>query len=211
MTSRENRPGAAEIVEAIEAERNQLAQLLHDSLCQTLGALALQTRCVERLVARAAPDARDDVAELGRSLQHALAKLQDCTRWLRSDLPSTDQLKDAFLRVGQMAAGSVPCTLQCPDDLRIEDQDCRAQVLRVIREGVRQAASLSGVTGITLRVQEDEDGLAVEIHADGATRPFSPAPCDSLLQHSARALGAMLHFEAASLRCTVPHGDTVTR
>jgi signal transduction histidine kinase len=89
--SREDEDRARAITEAVEAERQLLAQTLHDSVCQTLSALVLQARVVERRLAKTNPEAAGDWTRFGASLQYAVRELQEVMRSLRPENSEPDE------------------------------------------------------------------------------------------------------------------------
>lgn len=167
----------AEVISAQEAERARVARDLHDDIGQELTSVLLGVRLVET----AAPiDMHARVAELRRGVAQALESVQRLAFDLRPTVLDDLGLLDALRRlVGRISTGGTLIELEsvglrggqrlAPDIETTAYRITQEAITNVIRHARASKCSvLVGLTGPTLRVVVEDDGVGFDVEA---TRP----------------------------------------
>ncbi|MFI6791760.1 sensor histidine kinase [Nonomuraea sp. NPDC050383] len=172
------RLAAVEAQRDLLAQRNRLAQELHDSIGHTLTASTIQAAVASELMdsdPQAARRALSSIEETSRAamddLDHVLGVLRE------GESPTTPQRTLADLgplteRVRQAGAG---LRMETAGDLAKVPATVSREAYRIIQEGLTNALRHSEMAGISLRVVAQDGWLEVElINPIDAKVPFRP-------------------------------------
>jgi PAS domain S-box-containing protein len=201
---------AGRLLAAQEAERSRIARDLHDGLCQQLAAVAIGLSSLERSLTDS-PDLKADV----RRLEAWTIEVADGIRQLSHDL-HPGVLRHAGLGVALQSAGaeferqhgiSVSCSV--PTDLDDLPADVVQCVYRIAREALRNVATHSEATRVSVKLTRRTDELDLIIRDDGRgfelDSTWRPKGLGLLsMEERARQVGGVLQL--ASLP---GHGTTV--
>ncbi len=169
-------------VAALE-ERHRLARELHDSVSQALFSMTLHTRAVELALQKQGGDPDGPVArgitELRSLTQDALAEMRASLFQLRPDALREDGLAEAIRKQSAAIASreGVIIAVEAPGYRLPLDDRAEEEMFRVVQEAVHNAIKHAGPERIEIRLDEDDDGVIIEVSDDGTG--FDPATVSS--------------------------------
>jgi two-component system, NarL family, sensor histidine kinase DegS len=185
------------IIEAQEAERQRLAQEVHDGPAQALTNAIFQVEYIERLLDRNVGAARGEIHHLRDLLRRELADVRTFITQLRPPLLDAiglyGAIRDQAAQLVTATGTSVELDLAAPPE-RLGDTQ-QTVVLRIVQEAlqnVRRHAQAEHVRIATLECQGD---WSLEIHDDG--RGFEPEQLQA--SRGARSYGLRFMRERADL------------
>ena len=181
------------VLRAQEEERRRLARDLHDEVNQALTAILLRLEALSH----SAPEAADELLELKKLVNQAMAELLHLARQLRptalDDHGLVPAIESQLRRFSAQTGVSAELhTEGNPDGL---DSDQEIVVYRVAQEALSNVAQHAGARRVELGLSADTEGVELTIRDDG--RGFDPCrPTDSLglsgMSERARLLGGRL-------------------
>jgi two-component system sensor histidine kinase UhpB len=193
----ERRRSGRLVLRAQEEERRRLARDLHDEVNQALTAILLRLEALSH----AAPEAGDELLELKKLVNQAMAELLHLARQLRPTALDDHGLVPAIesqLRRFSAQTG-VATELRTTGDPGTLDSDREIVVYRVAQEALSNVAQHASARRVELGLSADKDGVELTIRDDG--RGFDPGvEHDSLglsgMSERARLLGGRLEVES---------------
>jgi signal transduction histidine kinase len=204
-------------VAAIE-ERNRLARELHDSVCQALFSMTLQSRALELAVQRTSqdPDGRivGGLAELRELTQSALTEMRALVFQLRSPAVHEEGLAAAVQRhaAAVAARGGVDIRVHAPKERLLLDEPAEHELFRIVQEALNNSLKHADPRHIDIRLNQDvgpAGGLTVEIADDGVgfdTHESRPGHLGlESMRERAERLGGRLTVDSS------PAGSTTVR
>ena len=185
------------VLRAQEEERRRLARDLHDEVNQALTAILLRLEALSH----AAPGAADELLELKRLVNQAMAELLHLARQLRPTALDDHGLVPAIesqLRRFSAQTG-VQAELRTDGDTENLDSDQEIVVYRVAQEALSNVAQHAAARHVEMDLSADKEGVELTIRDDG--RGFDPhAEHDSLglsgMSERARLLGGRLDVDS---------------
>jgi two-component system sensor histidine kinase UhpB len=185
------------VLRAQEEERRRLARDLHDEVNQALTAILLRLEALSH----AAPEASDELLELKKLVNQAMAELLHLARQLRPTALDDHGLVPAIesqLRRFSAQTGVVT-ELHTEGDADRLDSDQEIVVYRVAQEALSNVAQHASARRVELGLSADKDGVELTIRDDG--RGFDTGVAhDSLglsgMSERARLLGGRLEVSS---------------
>ena len=197
-------------------ERERIARELHDTLLQsvqglllTLGSVLSERKLgeeVRRELDRALAMARRVVVESRSRVSH-----------LRTDAPADECPLETFLEADADEGEAAPYSVHVEGRMRRLRHEAGIEVVAVLREALRNAATHAGATHITLRVKYGRWRLVAEVVDDGIGIPAGRDDVSqreghwglSGMRERAAILGGVLHMTSApgqgtSIRLVLP-------
>ncbi|MBI4575617.1 MAG: hypothetical protein HY722_05065 [Planctomycetes bacterium] len=208
----------AEVLGAVERERERIAQDLHDGVGSLLAAASLAVRDLRRRgVGEAGP--LEAVAGL---LGQALEGIHDLgAGLLDADL---DRLGLAGALEAFVRREVLPRGLACDVDLRCRGggppRAVAVQLLRIAQEALRNAVRHSRARRVAVRLEEDREAVCLRVSDDGVGMPADLEAAEGLglrlLRARARAAGGRLAVGrvpggGTEVRCRVPRSWALRR
>jgi len=191
-------------VATIDAHQQELAQLLHDTLAQSLNAARMYARVTRGAVERACPDASETAATLEAALRDAAEELQGLIRWLRPARLEDADLAARLAELSELASRTLPCEFRCKTQVRAAPE-VEAEVLRIAQLALHGLVRRSGATASQLDLDVDQEGLVLSLRASGATAV--PSEWQRLEPRAAMFGGrveARQDHESVGLTCRLP-------
>lgn len=211
-----------ECLRVSERECNRIGQELHDDLCQVLAGLAFMVNVLGQRIARAAPELRSDVDELGAELHGATDRVRAMAHGL---FPA--QLRSATLRhaLGEFARQArtrfgVEVTLDLPRSVPPHSPEQIIHVFRIAQEAVANAVRHGRAGTIRIAVASTRRQIRMSVGDNGTGLPASSARPEGIgmhtMQYRARVLGGELRFhnrapKGAVVELTYPLGRGSSR
>lgn len=193
------------LFDAVDAEQQRIAQLLHDTASQTLNAARIYARIARDAVNRICAEAAPPVLELEQVIQNAASELQLLTRWLRPVELGGSRLSVCLQDLAELAAGSAPCQLRCDGAAIDADEGSQAALLRIAQLALH-ALLLQRVEALELELTADERELVLHIQA--ASARALPEDFATPLDDRARLLGGSCKLErtagSSTITCRLP-------
>jgi two-component system sensor histidine kinase UhpB len=178
----ERRRSGRLVLRAQEEERRRLARDLHDEVNQALTAILLRLEALSH----ATPEAGDELLQLKKLVNQAMAELLHLARQLRPTALDDHGLVPAIesqLRRFSAQTG-VTAELRTEGDPSSLDSDQEIVVYRVAQEALTNVAQHACARRVELGLSADNDGVELTIRDDG--RGFDPG-----VEHDSHGLSGM--------------------
>jgi two-component system sensor histidine kinase DegS len=202
------------IVEAQEAERNRLAQEIHDGPAQALSNAIFQVEYIERVLDSDPLLARSELRYLRDLLRRELGDVRTFISQLRPPLLDQLGLHGAIIDTVQnsrtVTGLAITTELAAPVDILSDGE--QTVVLRVAQEALQNVRKHASATRVTVSTRLDGDDWVLEVSDDG--RGFDT---EAVAARGRRNFGLQFMRERAELigaRIDVrsrPDGGTVVR
>ncbi|GES33572.1 histidine kinase [Streptomyces angustmyceticus] len=165
-----HRPGerlaAAEEQMNLLAQRNRLAQELHDSIGHTLTASTIQAAVAVELMDSDPAGARRALNSIEETSRAAMDDLDHVLGMLREERPSTvprPTLSDLGPLVERVRGAGAELAVQVHGDLALVPATVSREAYRVVQEGLTNALRHGGKAGIRLRTTVRDGWLELEL------------------------------------------------
>jgi signal transduction histidine kinase len=157
----------AQLLTAVEEERERLGRDLHDDLSQRLAGIAMMTRTLAKAApGRSAAD-REKITEVGHLLSDAIGVARNLSRGLYPVTLSTQGLPAALAELAGRVPKQVEFNSPTGDRLNIE-ASVALHVYRVAEEAIGNAIKHSGADRITIELKPTSARRAVlTVHDNG--------------------------------------------
>ncbi len=200
------------ILEISDREQARIGQDLHDGLCQHLVGTAFAVQhLAQRLPARTAQYVAIGVERIGKLIDEAIEQARTMARGLYPVKLESDgfmaALEDLAMRSQQLF--KVPCSFECVQTIRVNDNNAAVHLFRIAQEAVTNAAKHAHASRIQIRLVEEDARLTLSVEDDGCGMPEqagSPTGMGLRIMHyRARMIDGDLQIRSA------PEGGTIVR
>jgi len=200
---------------AVESERLRLAQMLHDTVCQSLSGIGLLYRGVETRLKPLLAERPAEIVELGAAIRYSTHEIHRLASWLRPAEVDGDTLVSALATLAHLVSQKIPCELQCPRPVRVEENFAAQQLAQIAREAAEEAFRCRGIERMTISLLRENGVTRMTIWHDGG-EPGTDTEAESdaalgreLLELRASAIGASLAVspmseEGRTITCKLP-------
>jgi two-component system CheB/CheR fusion protein len=204
------------VIEVSDNERRRLAQMLHDTICQSLEGITLLSRVVQRRLEAAGREEAKEVAELGQMIQEGAGELHSVVRWLRPAAVDGPDLISALSQLAPSLFQGIPCEFRCPAPVVLSDQFTASQLIQIAHQAANDALKRPGIQRIVVSLFTEDRHVTLMVKDDGNPPQETPTAEDlagrELLRLRARAIGATLAItsqagEGTSILCKLPHSN----
>jgi signal transduction histidine kinase len=203
------------IVDAVDAELNEIAQALHDTVCQGMsGAQLLATVLFRKLEKGAAESAASAAADLLEVLRDTITEVQAIIRTLRRNEQGSAGLREALAEFARDTSRKIPCDFQCVGEPRSPDRYVTLQIMRIANAITGQVICMEEVSRIAICLAADaEQNLAMNVSWDlpgKASRTVDRSQTSpwALVRLRAQVIGAQLKIGSRSVSLKLPRTAT---
>ncbi len=201
-----------------EDERRRLGAELHDGLCQHLTAALLNCSALEnRSLSGTAPEPAA-VTQLRVSLEEAIGMAYDVAKGLCPVDMGLDSLIPALERLCREVRDrrGIACRLQADPRLTIHNPEHAVHLYRMALEAVTNAVKHAQGTLITVRLEQAEGELVLQVTDDGPLAAPGVSPVAglglSIMAYRARLIGGVLKVAGGEnggmqVTCRVPGSE----
>jgi len=197
------------LVETVDQERHRMAQMLHDTACQSLNGIGLLSRVIRRRLERGEFGVVGEVAELEQAIGGAIREIQSVVRQLRLSGENEHDLAPALRRVVDFRPAHIPCELECPEGVVIKDRFAAEQLIQIAHQAVSDAVRRTGVQHVLVTIATQGPVVTLTVRGDGDADAAEPdgewLDGRELMRLRARAIGASLAYSYQANR-----GTTIT-
>lgn len=199
---------------AAMAERNRLAQDLHDSVTQTIFTLNLLAGVIPMIYEEDPEEARQHLDDVGQLARSALNEMRALLLELRPDTLALMPLEELLVRLGESTATSVPMPVHISVESGLEMPIAvRVALYRIAQEAinnvVKHSAADQAWLGLWKRTSNGVQGVELQIRDDGQGFDQSSGEAGRLglaiMRERANDIHARLILESA------PGGGTTVR
>jgi two-component system, NarL family, sensor histidine kinase UhpB len=162
----ERRQSAIHALEAQEGERRRVAQELHDEVGQSLTAVVLQLRRLERAVP---PEVRRDIAEVRETARSSLVDVRRIAQRLRPEVLDELGLQSALGTLAERVAGQarLQVATRLDDRLPALSPTDELVIYRVAQEALTNTLRHAGATRAVMSLRSDAEGVLLTVTDDG--------------------------------------------
>jgi two-component system, LuxR family, sensor kinase FixL len=202
----------AELLTAVEAERERIGQDLHDDLCQRLGAIALLVGSLAREVDVLAPKLGERLREIPELVTDTIESCRNLARGLHPVTLASAGLPGALEELAARVPGDVK--FHWPHSERIDFEPTLAlHLYRIAEEAVSNAVKHAGAKSITIELAILAGRPVLEISDDGkgfGEKLETKGMGLRNMQYRTNLIGGKLTVEGRKgggtrVRCTLPH------
>jgi signal transduction histidine kinase len=195
------------ILDLTDNERNRLAKMLHDTLCQSLSGISILTRVVQHRLEESAREEAGEVAELGIMIAEANRELHSVVRLLQPVGSEEPDLGAALADLAPTLFQGIPCEIQCPAPVVLRDPFAAGQLIRIAHQAVADALRRPGIQRIVIALSAPNERVTLTIRDDGRHSAAEPT-ADYLaglemLRLRAAAIGAKLTISSETNQGTL--------
>jgi two-component system sensor histidine kinase UhpB len=161
----ERATSAARALSAQEAERNRIAQELHDEIGQTLTAVLLE---LKRVADHAPPPVREEIRQVQETTRNSLDEIRRIARRLRPGVLEELGLTSALRAlVTEFTASGLSVRGQFGTDLPDLSREVELVLYRVAQESLTNTARHAHAGHVDLSLRRHGDGVELRIRDDG--------------------------------------------
>ena len=202
----------AQLLNAVEQERERLGRYLHDDLSQRLVALGMIVRTLEKQVKLASPENREKLHEVGELLSEATAVARNLSRGLHPITLSTRGLPAALAELAARVPHDVKFSWPESERLNLE-QAVALHVYRIAEEALSNSIKHAEADKITIELQSLSRRRVALTITDNGKGFIKPPEAGGMglqnMKYRAGAIGGALKITSAPgkgtiIRCTVP-------
>jgi len=161
-----SRPAPPDKQDAIDRERHEVGQALHDTVCQSLGGIAILVKLLARRVKNGQGVAVEELDELACMTDRALEEARVLSRKLLPVQLESAGLMSALEELATETARTTPCVFVCETPVFVGDAPSALALYRTAEEAVRRLLDATGTTAITIKLSEQDGEPAVRVSAD---------------------------------------------
>ena len=195
------------IIDVVDQERRRMAKMLHDTACQSLNGIALLARVLLRRANREDSGMSGEIQELSESISAAVREIHWVIDELRLVADGGQDLRSILEQVVKLISQKVPCELECPEKLNMEDCFRAGQLVQIAHEAASNAARRTGVKRIDVRVSRQGETITVDVRDDAPVQGAEPDGIyeegSEMMRLRARATGASINFSYQASEGTV--------
>jgi signal transduction histidine kinase len=187
---------AAEIFETLEERQSAIGELLHDTLCQTLGGATMMAAVLARRAAAGEPVEAGHLAQLVTLLDRSLDEIRAALYQLRP-LPSGPRaLMSALQQLATDTSRKVPCEFRCEEPILLDHAAASLALYRLASDAVQQAI-LDSATCLSVSLTKSDGCVEVAISAvqKAGASPGQESSLLRLMRSRAAIAGIILHRE----------------
>jgi len=191
----ERRQSATHALEAQEGERRRVAQELHDEVGQSLTALILQLRRVERSVPG---ELRPEVADVRESARTSLEEIRQIAQRLRPEVLEELGLQSALETLVERVAAQGGLRIASRFDARLPELSATDElvVYRVTQEALTNTLRHAGASRATVTLRADAEGVVLSVADDGiGLRGHTPGAGIQGMRERAMLAGARIEIQ----------------
>lgn len=161
-----SRPARLDKQNAIDRERHEVGQALHDTVCQSLGGIAILVKLLARRVKSGRTIEVEELDELACMTDRALGEARALSRKLLPVQLESAGLMSALEELATETARTTPCVFVCETPVFVGDAPTALALYRTAEEAVRRLLDSTSKTAITIKLSERDGEPAVRVIAD---------------------------------------------
>ncbi|MBI4658826.1 MAG: DUF4118 domain-containing protein [Verrucomicrobia bacterium] len=189
-----------ELLEITDREQRRVGQDLHDGLSQLLRGIAYLSHVLQESLARRALPEAQDATRITQLLKEAIEQAHSIARGLSPVRMETDGLTVALSELAARVESvyRVPCSLESPFPVLIQDNAAAIELYRIAQEAVSNALQHGQASRIVIALSGSERIVKLAVEDNG---PGLPADAEQrngmglkIMNYRARMIGAVLNF-----------------
>ncbi|MBN1478318.1 PAS domain S-box protein [Candidatus Sumerlaeota bacterium] len=207
-----------QVLDITEDKGNRFGRDLHDGLGQTLAAIAVRCKVLERGLAAESIPHSEEAARLTQLVQQAIDTVQQMARGLAPVQLESRGLPIALQDLGRDLedAFGVRCHVHCEATAEISDLAVATQLFRIAQEAANNAVRHGSPRSLEITLAREGDAVTLCIRDDGSgfsEEEASPRGMGLLtMRYRARTLGAKLDIqshgrEGVTVLCKLPRRE----
>lgn len=181
------------LMDAIDSEQQRVAQLLHDTLSQSLNAVRIYARVTRDSVRRACPELSATFEELENAIGSTADEFHGVAAWLRPAKLHGSDLVACLTDLSRVASRSAPCDVRCDPSASNVATRVQAELLRVAQLGLHALLLSCRAQSVEMELSGDEERVRIQLRA--ACDRALPEGFETLLRLRARVMGGTVEVQ----------------
>jgi PAS domain S-box-containing protein len=207
-----------QLLEISDREQARMGQDIHDGLCQQLVTLGFDANALEQQLTRAARPEAQLAGRMARLVDEAITESRQLSRGLFPIRLEGEGLGPALEELAGVASQrfGVHCQVAATEPVHIQSSTVATHLYRIAQEAVNNAAKHSRAREISIRLEEQADGIELVVEDNGAGLSSqdlwrSQGMGMHTMDYRARSMGGSLRLSRAEqggtrVTCRVPLG-----
>jgi signal transduction histidine kinase len=197
------------ILEISEREQRRIGQDLHDSLGQSLSAIAFLTSSLKERLAKTQPAEVPAVRRISELLDDTLAQVRALARGLHPVKPVEQGLMSALAELADSMSRVYRLRFQfvCRRPVLIHDNEVATNLFRIAQEAVNNAVVHGQPRQVVIYLANRPAGLCLEVRDNGRgltrRRPTNDGMGLKIMRYRAAAMNATVTFRTLATGGTV--------
>lgn len=195
---------------AVNRERNRMARELHDTLAHTLSAVSVQLGALEVLLDTEPAAARSTLHTIQEMTRQGVSEARRAMHALRAspleDLGFTAALRSLAEKTADRAG--LQLILEVPETLVNVRPDVEQHMYRIVEEALANVVRHANATAVTIRLQQCDRNLLLQIVDDGVG--FDPAAAVNDGHYGLRGIVERLQLVSGDLKIESAPGRGTT-
>jgi len=200
-----------EVLQASTLEQQRIGQELHDTSGQELTALGLLADSLAKTLEVQSPIEANIAVKMAEGVKRVLGQIRAFSRGLIGVDVDAEGLMAALAELAAQTTQlhSVACTFECPDPVRLANNQAATQLYGVAREAVTNALRHAQARNIKISLVHTGPAFTLQVQDDGIGFPEAPLDVKGMglkiMRYRAGLINAHLAIGAGT-----PRGTTVT-
>ena len=203
----------AAIVAAVESSQQELAEQVHDTVCQALAGSSMLASATLRRAIRGEPIAVEDIQRLDSAINTGLQQIRQLSHRLNPPILASGGLMPALQELAQNCP--LPCAFTCEKPVFVSNLEIALALYRIARDSMRISLGL-GASALEIKLAAEGDRIRLTIADDARPQDKDIHSRYKLIFHRALAIGAEIQFKpgeagGCTITCIAPNSTDSQR
>jgi two-component system CheB/CheR fusion protein len=191
-----------EVLEVATLEQQRIGQELHDTAAQELTAMGLLAESLIPALKERSPAEARIATKLAEGLDRLLRQVKTISRGLILVEVDSEGLMAALAELAAQTTElhNVTCTFECPEPVRVANNQTATQLYHIAREAVTNALKHANARNIKISLDRDGNAATLNVQDDGAGFPELPLDQKGMglkiMRYRAGLVGAHLSIDS---------------
>jgi PAS domain S-box-containing protein len=197
-----------EVLEISERERTNFGREVHDGICQSLLGVCYLVQVLKTQMRGVSPEVAADADEIARIVRECAEEARNLARGLCPVGMDNGGLVAALhsLTAGVTRRSLTRISLECDDQLKVNDVSVATNLYRIAQEAVSNAIRHGKAKSVLIQLAADDGKLTLQVRDDGKGFPAKPKQTGMglhTMRYRATMIGGSLDVRPSRPRGTV--------
>ena len=197
----------AAIVSAVESAQQELAEAVHDTVCQALAGSSMLASAFLRRAARGESIAIDDLQRLDSAINTGLRQIRELSHRLNPPALASGGLMSALQELAQNSRPQ--CSFTCEKPVFVSNVENALALYRIAQDAIRISLAL-GARALEIKLAAEGDRIVLTIADDAPSQGQEVHARYKLICHRALAVAGEIQFNSGEqggciITCMAPN------